>query len=107
MHLLETLPSPPTKLVLLVISIDIDIDDSFAGVPETNWSPLLSFPYFDIVPSVQLRVRAEKRGRQIPSAELLNALKQDPQLVQLERHHSFLINAVEKPLASQLLCAYV
>ena len=96
MHLLDTLPSPPTNLVCLVIDIDIDLDNSLDNVSEANWSPLISFPYFDVIPSIKLRVGAQKRGKQIPSIELLNTLKQDPHLMQLEMHHSFLINPVEK-----------
>jgi len=96
MHLLNTLPSPPTNLVRLLISIEIDLDNSFDNISETNWAPLISFPYFDVIPSFELRVRAEKRGKQIPSAALLNTLKRDPHLMQLERHRSFLVNPVEK-----------
>jgi len=106
MNLLDTLPSP-TNLILLLISVDIDLNNSFNDISETNWLPLLSFPYFDVIPTVALRVRAKKRGEQIPSVELLNMLKQEPQLMQLERHPSFRISAVEKPLANPLENAYV
>jgi hypothetical protein len=97
MHLLDTLPSPPTKLVHLSISIIIDLDNSFDDISETNWSPLTSFPYFDVIPSIELRVRAYKRGKQIPSVDLVNTMKQDPHLMELERHHSFLIRRRRNP----------
>lgn len=96
MQLLHTLTSPPTKLVLLLIEIDIELNYSFDDVSEVNWSPLLSFPYFDIIPNVELRVRAKKNRKHIPSVELLNTLKQDPYLMQLEGRRSFLVKTVEE-----------
>jgi hypothetical protein len=108
MQLLNTLPSPPTNLLHLLIAIEIDLDHSSDHISETNWSPLISFPYFDVIPSIELRVLAHKRGKWIPSVELFNTLKQNPHLMQLERHHSFLINALEKPLNdNQLTDGYI
>jgi hypothetical protein len=60
MHLLDTLPSPPTNPVHLMISVDIKLGNPFNDTSETDWSPLLSFPYFHVVPCVELRVRAHK-----------------------------------------------
>ena len=97
MHLLDTLPSPPTNLVLLIISIDISIGNFKDSISDTDWSPLISFPYFDVIPRVELRVRAHKFGKQLPSVELLGKLKQDPQLMDLEVYHSVMLNPVEEP----------
>ena len=94
MRLLNTLPSPPTNLVRLVISIDFDRIDFF----EMDWSPLISFPYFDVIPSIELQVSGTLRwGFPISSLEVLSMLRQSPHLAHLERHHeSFLMKEVER-----------
>ena len=95
MHLLDTLPSPPTNLVHLVFVIDLEIFE-IRELSETDWSPLTSFPYFDNIPSTELQVRAEKWGTEIPSVDLLNILNQDPYLTRLQKHHSFVMKAAEE-----------
>jgi hypothetical protein len=104
MRILDTLTSPPANLVHLVISINVNIEHFTSDdISDINWSPLLSFPYFDVIPRIELRVRAKRWGYQVPSLALLKSLNQNPHLMQLERHHSFLINAMEESDRDQLL----
>jgi len=95
LQLLNTFPPLPATVVFLLISINIDIKDSFDDISAVDWSPLISFPFFDVIPRIELRVRAQKGGHQVCSVELLNTLMQDPHLMQLEKYPAFVIAATD------------
>ena len=60
--LVSVLSSTLLCLTNLVISFDIELRDPVDNISQITWSPLMSFPYFDVIPTVELRVCAKKRS---------------------------------------------